>query len=145
MLDNLIKLVKDNAGEAIINNPAIPNDKKDAVIEAASHGIMDQLKSVVTGGGTQNIMELFKGGNTSANPMVGQISNSVAQSLMSKFGIESSQAGSIVKSLVPGVLSQLVNKTNDPNDKSFDLQGILSSLGGKSTVGGILESVKKLF
>ena len=44
MFDQLLKLVKENAGEAIINNPAIPNQQNDAAINTAATGIMDQLK-----------------------------------------------------------------------------------------------------
>ena len=118
MFDNLLQLIKENAGESIINNPAIPNEKNDAAIQVAGEGI---------------------------NPMVGQISNNVAQSLMSKFGIDAGQAQNIVNNLVPGVMSKFVQKTNDPNDNSLDIQGILSSLSGTSGGAGILDSVKKLF
>ena len=155
MFDNLLQLIKENAGESIINNPAIPNEKNDAAIQVAGEGIMNQLKGVLAGGGMQNLMEMFQGGNTTSNPMVGQIEaeelkpssfcNNVAQSLMSKFGIDAGQAQNIVNNLVPGVMSKFVQKTNDPNDNSFDIQGILSSLSGTSGGAGILDSVKKLF
>lgn len=142
MFENLLQLIKENAGDAIINNPAIPNEKNDAAISAAGEGIMEQLKGAMSGGGAQGIMEMFSGGNPSSSPMVGQISNSVAQSLMSKFGIDSGQAGNIVQSLIPTVMNKLVHKTNDPNDSSFDIQGIMNSLGGG---GGIMDNLKKLF
>ena len=147
MFDNLLQLIKENAGESIINNPAIPNEKNDAAIQVAGEGIMNQLKGVLAGGGMQNLMEMFQGGNTTSNPMVGQISNNVAQSLMSKFGIDAGQAQNIVNNLVPGVMSKFVQKTNDPNDKSFDLNGIVGSLtGGKSGgIGDIMSNVKGMF
>ena len=40
--------------------------------------------------------------------MVGNISNGVAQNLMSKFGIDSTQAGGIVQSLIPTVIGAYV-------------------------------------
>ena len=60
-------------------------------------------------------------------------------------GIDSAQASSIATTLIPSVLQNFVHKTNDPNDKSFDLQGILGSLtgGGQSNAGtGIMDMVK---
>ena len=42
MFDNLLQLIKENAGESIINNPAIPNEKNDAAIQVAGEGIMNQ-------------------------------------------------------------------------------------------------------
>jgi hypothetical protein len=44
--------------------------------------------------------------------------------------------------MVPNVLNSLTKKTNDPNDKSFDLQGILSSVGGGNIdVAGLIGQV----
>ena len=129
MFEQLLSLVKENAGDAIVNNPAIPNEHNDAAINTAATGIMDHLKTAMSSGGVDGITNLFKGGNVAGNPMVGNISNGVAQNLMSKFGIDSNQAGGIVQSLIPVVMSKFVNKTNDPNDKSFDMQGIIGAFG----------------
>ena len=144
MFEQLLSLVKENAGDAIVNNPAIPNEHNDAAINTAATGIMDHLKTAMSSGGVDGITNLFKGGNVAGNPMVGNISNGVAQNLMSKFGIDSNQAGGIVQSLIPVVMSKFVNKTNDPNDKSFDMQGIIGSLtsGG---AGGLLGGIKNVF
>jgi hypothetical protein len=51
MLDNLLQLVKENASEAIINNPAIPNERNDEAISLASNGIFEGLKDKLSGGG----------------------------------------------------------------------------------------------
>ena len=44
-------------------------------------------------------------------------------------------------------MSKLVKKTNDPNDKSFDLQGIIGSLAGRKLdgVGDMMNKVKGMF
>jgi len=44
MFENLLNLVKEHAGSAIVDNPAIPNQHNDAAIKEATTGIMDQLK-----------------------------------------------------------------------------------------------------
>ena len=41
MFDNLLKLVKENAGDAIIKNPVIPNEKNDEAIHATTTSIFD--------------------------------------------------------------------------------------------------------
>lgn len=56
------------------------------------------------------------------------------QNLMHKFGINEGSASNIASGLLPNVLQNLVHKTNDPDDSSFDLQGILSKVTGG--VGG---------
>ena len=143
MFENLLELVKQNAGDAIVKNPAIPNEQNDAAINTTASGIMDQLKSLSSGGELEKILDMFKGGNVSESPVVGKVSNNVAGDLMNKFGINSDQAGGIVKSLIPLVLRKLVSKTNDPNDKSFDLSGIISSLSGGNS-GGLGDMMKKV-
>jgi hypothetical protein len=146
MLENLLSLVKEHASEAIINNPAIPNEHNDAAISTTADGIMDHLKGLVTNGGLETIMGLFSGGNNAINGEVANMSGNIANSLMGKFGIGSEQAGGIVNMLLPQVINSLISKTNDPNDNSFDVQSIIGSLmGGGEGLGGLLGGLKKLF
>ena len=59
MLENLLALVKENAGDSIINNPAIPNQHNDAAIHTATDGIIDQLKSFTLSNGIGDITKIF--------------------------------------------------------------------------------------
>ncbi|MDP2388574.1 MAG: DUF937 domain-containing protein [Bacteroidota bacterium] len=140
MFDNLLKLVQENAGDAIINNTAIPNEKNNLAINETTHSIFNTLKSQANGGGMNNIMDMFN----SATPPNTEISNSlnsnVTNNLISKLGVTNSQAATIATTLIPKVMGQMVNKTNDPNDNSFDMKSILGALGGGSSsdvLGGI--------
>ncbi|HNP21541.1 MAG TPA: DUF937 domain-containing protein [Panacibacter sp.] len=146
MLENLFNLVKEHAGDAIINNPAIPNEKNDDAIHAASSSIFSGLQNAFANGGTGDIMSLFSDSQNSGSTSIAQnIHGGFVENLVSKLGIDSAQASSIATTLIPSVLQNFVHKTNDPNDKSFDLQGILGSLtgGGQSNAGtGIMDMVK---
>ena len=55
MLDNLFNLVKQHAGNAIINNPAIPNEQNDEAVQVASTSIFDGLKNAISGGNVNDI------------------------------------------------------------------------------------------
>jgi uncharacterized protein YidB (DUF937 family) len=168
MFDNLLDLVKSQAGSAIINNPAIPNEHNDAAVEVASSSIFDTLKNAVAGGNLNSVIGMFSGGAANANtsPLAGIMQNDMVQNLMHKFGLDQSQAGNVASGLLPNVLQNLVHKTNDPNDSSFNIQGIVSSLTGGSggfdvssllnqftgnqqqtgnTGGSIMDSLKGLF
>ena len=146
MLDQLINLVNENAGNAIINNNDVPNENNDAVISTTANGIMDHLKNLAVSGGNENITNLLAGGNTSGSSEISNMSGNIANVISSKFGIDPSKSEAIVNNLIPTVMSSLSQKTNDPNDNSFTMQGILGSLaGGSSDLGGIMDSVKKLF
>lgn len=143
MLENLINLVKENATQAIVNNPAIPNEQNDAACETAATSIFDSLKTMVSSGGLSSITDLINN-NGAQGSTVTEISSNVAGDLMKKFGLENSAANGIVQSLIPTVIGQLATKTNDPNDSSFDLQGIIGALSGGES-GGLLGKVKGMF
>jgi len=132
MLENLLDLIKQHAGNAIIDNPAIPNQHNDAAISEAGNSIMDGLKNMLASGNTQNVVNLFnhQGGDIANTPAAQQISGGFIQNLMSKFGLGEGAASGIAASVIPTVLQKLVHKTNDPNDNSFNIQSIIGSLAG---------------
>ncbi len=144
MLKNLLELVKENAGDAIINNPAVPNERNDAVIKAATDSLFKALKGSTKGGGVNTLKELFQqgDGNLDSNPVVNKLSAGVAGDLMKKFGLDKGAANKIVAMLIPIVLSKMIKKTNDPGDNSFNLDGIIGALAGKQ--GGLLGALKGL-
>jgi hypothetical protein len=146
MLENLLKLVKENAGEAIINNPAIPNEKNDAAIEVATNALFKGLQKAAGGSGVGTLQNLFQNeSNVASSPVVKKLSSSVSGELMKKFGLNKGVASGIVAMLIPIVMSKLVQKTNDPADNSFNLDGILGSLlGNQAKAGGLLDILKKL-
>lgn len=151
MFDNLLNLVKEHAGDAIINNPAIPNEKNDEAIQATTNSIVDTLKGQISSGNLNSIMDMFKGGTAGVNSsyVASNAQANVVTDLMKKFGIDNAQANNIASTLIPKVMEQFVSKTNDPNDKSFDVNSIVSSIGGgdlaKNLSGGIGGMLKGLF
>ena len=143
MLENLISLVKENAKEAIIDNPAIPIEQNNAACETAATSIFDSLKNMVDNGGLESVTQLLGNNGSAQGSTVTEISTNVAGELMKKFGLENSAANGIVQSLIPTVIGQLTSKTNDPNDNSFDLKGILGALTGGDN-GGVFGKLKGL-
>lgn len=149
MLEELLNLVKQQSGDAIINNPAVPNEHNEAVIAETSNSIAGGLQGMLSqGGGLTDILKMFGGQDqgTATNNITQQLSGGVIQNLMSKFGLDSQAAGGIASSLIPGILSKLVSKTNDPNDSSFNIQSIFNNFSGGQTSGmdisGLLSKVK---
>lgn len=137
MLEQLLNLVKEQAGTAIINNPDIPNERNDEAVGDVTNSIAGGLQNALAGGQFKDVLKLLggQGGDLQNNPMANQLSGNAISSLMDKFGLNQGQAGSIVSNLLPGVLQNLISKTNNPGDNSFDLQGIFSSLTGGKTGG----------
>lgn len=143
MLENLQNLVREYAGDAIINNPAIPNDRNEEVVADASSSIVRGLKTAAANGNTEDLMSLFKNGPAAAatSPVAQNIQGGFAQNLMQKFGLDSGKAGGIAAALIPMVLQKFVHKTNDPNDSSFDLSSVLGSLTGGGGIGNIMNGL----
>jgi hypothetical protein len=147
MLDQLVKLVEQNAGKAIVQNDAIPNQFNNAAIQEVAGGIFNAMKGQVAQGNLQQVVSMFQGGgnqsNFANNPMVKQMIASVAGNFASKFGVSSAQAQSIVAGLLPTVMNQFVKKTNDPKDSSFDLTNMMRSMSGNNSldVGSIIGSL----
>ena len=136
MLDQLTNLVKQNADDAIINNPAIPNEKNEEVINEASNSIAGGLQNMLSAGNAQDILRMFTGNqDIPSSPVTNNISGGVIQDLMDKFGLDQNAASGVANKLVPNVMQNMVDKTNDPNDSSFDIQKIFNNLSGGSTAG----------
>jgi hypothetical protein len=138
MFEQLMDLIKQNAGEAVINNPAVPNEHNDAVVSEAGNSIIGGLKNMISQGNVQDVVNLFQhqGGNIAATPAGQQLSGGFIQNLMDKFGLSQGAASGVASNLIPQVLQKLVHKTNDPSDSSFNIQDIVSHLGGGGAAGG---------
>lgn len=142
MLQNLINLARENAG-ALLNDPAIPADRKDEAVTLAGTSIFNGLQNALSQGNIKEVLNLFSGqaGEVSSHPITQQISKSFTQDLSSKFELGNSQASSLASSLIPSVIGKMVTKTNDPADSSFDLQQMFNQLSAGKTSGLNIKSV----
>lgn len=137
MLEDLMKLIKEQSGEAVINNPAVPNEQNEAVMQETGASILGGLQNMLSQGNVKDVLSLFSSPSNAneSNPAVQQMSSGLLDSLTGKLGIGKQQAGGIVASLLPAVLSQLVSRTNNPNDNGFNIQGIFNQLSGGRSSG----------
>lgn len=147
MLENLFNLIKEQGQEAVIENPAVPNEQNNAVLASATSSVAEGFQGVLAGGGLSDIMSMFGGTHNSAassnglsgllnNPIVGNIIRSFTDKLTNQHGIPQQQANGIAGSLIPSVISKLITRTQDPNDSGFDMNSIIGSLTGGGTQGG---------
>ncbi len=137
MLDQLLKLVEQNAQQPIIQNKALPDQFNNAAIKEVTNQILLNLKGQVAQGNLPQIVALFKNGGgraLGANPVVNNIISSVTSGLTSKFGITDQAAQSVATTLVPNVIGQVIKKANDPQDIEFDLQQMMRSMSGNNTL-----------
>lgn len=139
MLEELFSLVKSVAANSVVNNPEVPNEQNDEVVAEATNTVASGLRNIVAGGGVQNLLQMFGSGNSGKaglmnNPLVSMMIGHFANKLMSKFRMGSGQANNVATGLIPSVVEGLINKTNDPNNNQFSLEGLLNSItGGQSS------------
>lgn len=157
MLEQLFNLVKGAAGNTVINNPDVPNEYNNEVVAEATNTVASGLRNMVAGGGLESILSLFSGGQKGgkgllSNPIVNMMIGHFAGKLMNKFNIGGKQASNVASNLIPDVMSNLINKTNDPANSQFTLEGLLNSItGGQSTQvvqeqsggGGLMDLIGK--
>lgn len=146
MFETLMNLVQQNAGSAIINNPAIPNQQNNAAIETVTQSIMHGLGQQAQGGGLGNLLTMFtggQGGDITNHSVTTGVQGNVQQDLMSKLGISPQVAGMVASAVVPMVLSKFMHKAADPNDSSVDAGSLMNMLGGGGGggLGGMLGNI----
>jgi uncharacterized membrane protein YeaQ/YmgE (transglycosylase-associated protein family) len=137
MLEELFNLVKGSADESVINNSDIPNEKNEEVVAEATNTVASGLRNMVAGGGLESIISLLKGGGQQgsknsllSNPIVNMMIGHFAGKLMNKFNVGGNQANGIASNLIPSVIGNLINKTNDSNDNGFSIENLLNSITG---------------
>lgn len=146
MLERLIDLVKNNAGNAIINNQDIPNEKNNEAIRLASNSIVSGIQQAISSGNLKDVLSMFGGKqDLHQNPVAQNIQSGFLDNLKNQFGLGQDQASYAASGLIPDVLQKLVHKTNDPEDKSFDIQSFLNHVSGGKTAGFDLQSLLSKF
>ncbi|BFM44427.1 hypothetical protein CFS9_30680 [Flavobacterium sp. CFS9] len=146
MFEQLTQLVQQYGGDAVVNNKAIPNEHNEAVINEASTSIFSGLQKIASEGGAEQLAGLFNGTSKldSSNPVVQQITQQLSGSLGEKFGLSSTDSAGVASNMIPQVLNSLVNKAKDPNDSSFNISDIISSISGNSgQASGIMDTINK--
>lgn len=146
MFEQLTQLVQQYGGSAVVNNSAIPNEHNEAVISETSTSIFAGLQKIASEGGGEQLASLFSGNSPidSSNPVVQQITQQLSGSLGEKFGLSSDTSSGVASSMIPQILSSLVNKAKDPNDGSFQISDIIGAISGNGgQASGIMETINK--
>jgi hypothetical protein len=146
MLEQLMGLIKDHSQDAIVNNPAIPNEHNESAMQTILSSVVGGLANQGSAGNTSGLWGLLSGkSGLGNNPIMSGITQAAVGSLMEKFGLNKTAAGGIVSAVLPQVMGSLINKTNDPNDSSFDLSSIMGAvMGGQQQQqggGGLMDVV----
>jgi hypothetical protein len=127
MFGDLMKIIQNSGLDSVINNPAVPNQHNDGVLNEAGSSIMDTVKGMLANGQADQVMQLAKDPN---GPAAQIMQNGFVQNIMQKFGISNEAAQNIAGSLIPQVMAQLGQGGSAGNATGgFNLSNLTSMLG----------------
>ncbi len=147
MFERLMGLIQDHSQEAIVNNPAIPNEQNDSAMQTILGAITGGMQQQAQGGGSglAGLAGLLggqsgtSGSGLMSNPIVAGIAQQAISSLMQKFGIGNGAASGIVSQVLPGVMGSMVKQTADPSNSNFDMGDIMNVMAdGKVDMNDIM-------
>jgi uncharacterized protein YidB (DUF937 family) len=140
MFDKLIDLVRQHAGDGIINNNAIPNEKNEQAVQGAGNSIVASLQNALAGGKIKDVLGYFQTGGTDAG-IVQDATGNYAKQLQQNMGLNEAEARNAAGKVIPAAMNQLAKKTADPADSSFNIQDIFNKLSGGKTGGIDIQSL----
>jgi hypothetical protein len=136
MLDQILGLVKGEVAKKVGGIAGIPAAKQSAVVDTTASSLVSGLQKFAT---PDKLTSLLAGGAGSS--MASSLSTGVVSSLTSKLGLSSTMSQTIAATVIPAVMSLLKKNVDDPAKPGFNLQSVMSALGGasqSSDSGGIL-------
>jgi hypothetical protein len=130
MFEKLYLLVKNNAGTAVMSNPLIREENREAVINDASSSIIEVLKGQVEGGKLKDFVHYFQFTGAFNNPLISGAVKKFANKLNNYYGIEPADAMMISKALIPPVMQELIKESKSEQNMEFSLHALISKLSG---------------
>lgn len=140
MFEKLFMLVKNNAGTAVIDNPAIPAKYHEAVINEASSSIIEVLKNQLETGKLKDLIKFFQFSGIYNNALVSSIINKFANKLNNFYGLEPDSAMLAANTLITPVMEELVKESKDAKNIDFGLSNFISKLSGNRADMSVLVS-----
>ena len=137
MIQETINSMKGELTGLLTQKTGLTPDKAGASVDIAKDDILSGLKKEATGGNVAGLMGLLKGGSATGNPIVTNIVNQYAGSLITKLGLPESMSKQVATFAIPFILSKLQSKTAGKSD------GDLASMMGGDLGGGMGDLLKK--
>lgn len=151
MLQEIFDMVRNTAEHQFSQESKQAVPQQNEVVAEATNTVASGLRNMVAGGGASGLFDLFGNkdkGSLLQHPVVSMMIGHLAGKLMNKHQMNLQQASGLAGSLIPDVLSTLVNKVQDPNEAGFSLDNLLSSITGgasrevvQSQSGGSIEDI----
>lgn len=133
MLEQFMSLLRESSQDAIVQNPEVPNEHNEAVMQEAAGSLQTGLQQIYQTHGASGVKQLFESAeaNRTDAPEVQQVSQHFADNITNKLGIPKGSAMSMAMAIIPMLLRNMMRKGSGKSNGGFDLGSILGSvLGG---------------
>lgn len=137
MIEELFNLIKNNASEAIINNPEVPNEMNEQAMAIAHNSLIDGLRGF-NADEMSSLQSYVQADNFEApNQQMSMLSDGMGKGLMEKLGLNGGATKAIIALLLPILLKKIFsggsnNAANNgvQSEGGFDMGSILGSILG---------------
>jgi len=142
MIDQILKLAKDNLGPVLQQKEQLNSQQVDKTMEVAGESFKGGLQSMATSGNANQLLNLFNGKSDPEGKQnfTNSIMKKFVPSIASKLGIDEAKAQSIANSVIPFLLDKFSSEGGQAKDSSDLLKKI--GIGG---VGSVTEKLGGLF
>lgn len=137
MIQETINSMKGELTGLLTQKTGLTADKAGPAVDLAKDNILSGLQKEATGGNIGGLMSMLKGGNTAGNPIVTNIVNQYAGSLISKLGLPEAMSKQVATFAIPFILSKFQSQTAGKSD------GDIASMLGGDLGGGMGDMLKK--
>lgn len=133
MFEQIINMVKQEGAQLLGNNPAIPQEHHDAIINEATNAVNNQVQQMQQNGQTDELQQMVQNGqNIDANhPAVQQAQGNFITNITSKLGISPDMAKGIAVGLIPMIMGKLMNHNQSMGNSGGGLGGMFGGLAGR--------------
>ncbi len=137
MIQETINAVKGELTGLLTQKTGLTPDKANASADLAKDEIVNGLKKEASSGNISGLMGLLKGGNMAGNPVMTNIINQYAGSLITKLGLPDNVSKQVATFAIPFIMSKLQGKTAGKSE------GDIASMLGGDLGGGVGDMLKK--
>jgi len=140
MIQEILKLVRENSQELIVNNPAIPNEQNESAVALVADTLLGGIKSMASN--PTAISGLLNGAEGSG--LMQQIMSSAVSRMSSELKLSPEIANTVLSQLLPKVMASFGSKLADPNNSEFTIHGLLQQLSGAELPSGLGSMLEKM-
>ncbi|MFN8437690.1 MAG: DUF937 domain-containing protein [Cytophagales bacterium] len=138
MLEQLLNSEQGNLFDLVKNFQGIDNQHNEAATNIVKDTIVSSLSNQAKSGDLSGILEMFSGSQTNGiNNAASSMSNDIVSNLVSKLGINPSQASGFVQMAMPIIMNMFNNKVQNAKSSGFDVASLIGQFAGGNSGSGI--------